>query len=143
MNEITTTIVGNLVTDPELRFTSTGTPVAKIRVASTARHFDKSAGRHVDGVTSYLTCTAWRDQAVNLAECLRAGDRVLVTGRLQQRDWETNEGDKRTTFELQVDAIGPELTWATATVMKARREHAIDADAPDIYYEDLEPAVVG
>jgi single-strand DNA-binding protein len=113
-----TTIVGNLVDDPELRFTNTGTPVANLRVAITARIQDKD-GTWRDGETSFHKVNVWRDQAHNLTDSLAKGDRVMVTGRLRQRSWETPEGDKRSVTEIEADEVGASLKWATAKVERA------------------------
>ena len=124
MNEAQMTLVGNLVEDPELRFTPAGQPVAKFRVASTPRYFDKAANEWKDGDTLFLTCTVWRQAAENVAESLLRGTRVIITGRLKQRSYETKEGEKRTVYELEVDEIGPSLRNASAKVQKATRTSA-------------------
>lgn len=121
MNEAQMTLVGNLVEDPELRFTPAGQPVAKFRVASTPRFRDNATGEWKDGDSLFLTCTAWRQAAENIAESLTRGARVIVTGRLKQRSYETKEGEKRTVYELEVDEIGPSLRNATAKITKADR----------------------
>jgi single-strand DNA-binding protein len=108
------TIVGNLVDDPELRFTSNGTAVANMRVAVTQRI--QQDGQWRDGDTSYLRVNVWRGQAEHLADSLGKGDRVMVTGRLRQRSWETPEGDKRSVTEIEADEVGASLKWATAKV---------------------------
>jgi single-strand DNA-binding protein len=113
-----TTIVGNLVADPELRFTNTGTPVANLRVAVTSRVQDRD-GTWRDGETSFHTVNVWRDQAHNLTDSLAKGDRVMVTGRLRQRSWETPEGDKRSVTEIEADEVGASLNWATAKVERS------------------------
>lgn len=112
------TLVGNLVDDPELRFTPSGTAVANFRVASTPRTFDRQAGEWKDGESMFLTCTVWRQYAENVAESLQRGMRVIVQGRLKQRSFETREGEKRTVFEIDVDEVGPALRRATAKVAK-------------------------
>lgn len=117
--ETVITIVGNLVDDPELRYTPSGAAVAKFRVASTPRSFDKESGSWKDGEALFLLCNAWRTLAENVAESLTRGSRVLVQGRLRQRSYETKEGEKRTVFELEVDEVGPSLKFATAKVDKA------------------------
>jgi single-strand DNA-binding protein len=109
-----TTIVGNLVEDPELRFTNNGIAVANMRVAVTQRI--QQDGRWRDGDTSFLKVNVWRGQAEQLAESLGKGDRVMVTGRLRQRSWETPEGDKRSVTEIEADEVGASLKWATAKV---------------------------
>lgn len=115
------TVVGNLTADPELRFTQSGAAVASFTVASTPRTFDKASGEWKDGEALFMRCSVWRDVAEHVAESLTRGARVLVTGRLVQRSFETKEGEKRTVIELQVDEIGPSLRYATATVKKADR----------------------
>jgi single-strand DNA-binding protein len=119
----TTTIVGNLTEDPELRFTPNGAPVAKFTVAVTPRRPDGQGGWE-DGETSFLRCTAWRSLAENLAESLTKGTRVIVYGRLQQRSWETPEGERRSVVEVQVDEAGPSLRWATAKVERTSAKAA-------------------
>jgi single-strand DNA-binding protein len=120
-NETTLTITGNLVDDPELRFTPSGQPVAKFRVASTPRYRESATGEWKDGDSLFLTCTVWRQAAENVAESLTRGVRVIVAGRLKQRSYETKEGEKRTVYELEVDEVGPSLRNATAKVTKATR----------------------
>lgn len=114
------TLIGNLVDDPELRFTPSGVAMAKIRFAVNRRW------RGQDGEwqeqTSFFTGTVWREQAEQAAESLQKGARVIVTGRLEQRSWETDQGEKRSVVEVQVDEIGPSLRWATATVTRTSRE---------------------
>jgi single-strand DNA-binding protein len=115
------TLVGNLVDDPELRFTPSGQAVAKFRLASTPRFLDKSTNEWKDGESLFLTCNVWRQAAENCAESLQRGMRVIVQGRLKQRSYETKEGEKRTVFEVEVDELGPSLRSATAKVNKASR----------------------
>ena len=110
-----TSIVGNLAADPELRFTNNGTAVANLRVAVTQRVQEKD-GTWRDGETSFHKVNVWRDQAQNLTDSLGKGDRVMVTGRLRQRSWETPEGDKRSVTEIEADEVGASLKWATAKV---------------------------
>src|ERR1700689_2038674 len=117
------TIAGNLVDDPELRFTPAGQPVAKFRVASTPRYRDNATGEWKDGDSLFLTCTVWRQAAENAAESLTRGMRVIVTGRLKQRSYETKEGEKRTVYELEVDDVGPSLRNASAKVNKVARSN--------------------
>jgi single-strand DNA-binding protein len=119
--ETTITIIGNLTDDPELRFTASGAAVTKFRVASTPRYLDKTTGEWKDGEPLFLSCTVWRQAAENVAESLKRGTRVIVTGRLRQRSYETREGEKRTVIELEVDEIGPSLRYATAKVQKMTR----------------------
>jgi single-strand DNA-binding protein len=115
------TLVGNLVDDPELRFTSSGAAVAKFRLASTPRMFDKQTNEWKDGESLFLTCNVWRQAAENVAESLQRGMRVIVQGRLKQRSYETREGEKRTVYEVEVDELGPSLKNATAKVNKTTR----------------------
>ena len=115
------TIAGNLVDDPELRFTPSGQPVAKFRVASTPRFRDNSTGEWKDGDSLFLTCNVWRQAAENVAESLTRGMRVIVAGRLRQRSYETKEGEKRTVYEIEVDDVGPSLRNASAKVSKMAR----------------------
>jgi len=116
------TVVGNLVDDPELRFTPSGAAVANFRIASTPRTFDRQTNEWKDGESLYLSCAVWRQAAENVAESLQKGMKVIVQGRLKQRSYETREGEKRTVFELEVDEVGPSLTWATAKVARASRQ---------------------
>ncbi|MEV8565732.1 single-stranded DNA-binding protein [Streptomyces sp. NPDC051322] len=116
--ETVITVVGNLVDDPELRFTPSGAAVAKFRVASTPRIFDKQTNEWKDGEGLFLTCSVWRQAAENVAESLQRGMRVVVQGRLKQRSYEDREGVKRTVYELDVEEVGPSLKTATAKVTK-------------------------
>src|SRR6266566_8469130 len=116
------TIAGNLVDDPELRYTPTGQAVAKFRVASTPRYRDSASGEWKDGDSLFLTCNVWRQAAENVAESLQRGMRVVVQGRLRQRSYETREGEKRTVYEIEVDEVGPSLKSATAKVNKTQRQ---------------------
>ena len=129
MNETTLTITGNLTSDPELRFTPGGTAVANLTVAATPHRFDKTSGGWVDGEAIFLRCTVWRQAAENVAESLTCGARVVVTGRLRSHSYETREGDKRTTLELDVEDIGASLKYATVTVTRAQRTSG-DTDRP-------------
>lgn len=113
------TLIGNLVEDPELRFTPSGVPMAKLRFAVNRRWRDNSGEWQED--TSFFGGTVWRDQAETVAESLTKGTRVIVTGRLEQRSWETQEGDKRSIVEVAIDEVGPSLRWATATVTRTSR----------------------
>ena len=117
------TVLGNLVADPELRYTQSGAPVASFTVASTPRTFDKAKNEFVDGDTLFMRCSAWRELAENIAESLTKGTRVIVQGRLVQRSYETREGQKRAVVELQVDEIGPSLRYASAKVTRAQRSN--------------------
>ncbi|MEU5250725.1 single-stranded DNA-binding protein [Streptomyces longwoodensis] len=116
--ETVITVIGNLVDDPELRFTPSGAAVAKFRVASTPRTFDRQTNEWKDGESLFLTCSVWRQAAENVAESLQRGMRVLVQGRLKQRSYEDREGVKRTVYELDVEEVGPSLRNATAKVTK-------------------------
>ncbi|MFD4795105.1 single-stranded DNA-binding protein [Streptomyces anulatus] len=116
--ETVITVVGNLVDDPELRFTPSGAAVAKFRVASTPRIFDRQTNEWKDGEGLFLTCSVWRQAAENVAESLQRGMRVVVQGRLKQRSYEDREGVKRTVYELDVEEVGPSLKNATAKVTK-------------------------
>jgi single-strand DNA-binding protein len=116
--ETVITVVGNLVDDPELRFTPSGAAVAKFRVASTPRTFDRQTNEWKDGESLFLTCSVWRQAAENVAESLQRGMRVIVQGRLKQRSYEDREGVKRTVYELDVDEVGASLRNATAKVTK-------------------------
>jgi single-strand DNA-binding protein len=131
MNDAQMTLAGNLVEDPELRFTPAGQPVAKFRVASTPRYKDSATGEWKDGDSLFLTCTVWRQAAENVAESLTRGMRVIVTGRLKQRSYETSEGEKRTVYELEADEVGPSLRNASAKVHKAARTGSQPAAAQD------------
>jgi single-strand DNA-binding protein len=119
--DTTITVIGNLTDDPELRFTPSGAAVAKFRVASTPRFMDRTTNEWKDGEPLFLACTVWRQAAENVAESLTRGARVIVSGRLKQRTYETREGEKRTVIELEVDEIGPSLRYATAKVQKMSR----------------------
>jgi single-strand DNA-binding protein len=120
------TIAGNLVDDPELRFTPAGQPVARFRVASTPRFRDNSTGEWKDGDSLFLTCNVWRQAAENVAETLQRGMRVIVSGRLRQRSYETKEGEKRTVYEVEVDDVGPSLRNASAKVNRVARSGSGD-----------------
>jgi single-strand DNA-binding protein len=115
------TVVGNLTADPELRFTPSGAAVASFTVASTPRTFDRQTNEWKDGDALFLRCSIWRQAAENVAESLQRGMRVIVQGRLQQRSYETREGEKRTVVEMQVDEVGPSLRYATAKVNRGQR----------------------
>ncbi len=116
------TVVGNLVDDPELRFTPSGAAVANFRIASTPRTFDRQSNEWKDGDTLFLSCAVWRQYAENVAESLQRGMRVIVQGRLKSRQYETREGEKRTVFEIDVEEVGPALRSATAKVTRAARQ---------------------
>ncbi|MFI6758181.1 single-stranded DNA-binding protein [Micromonospora sp. NPDC050417] len=119
--DTTITVIGNLTDDPELRFTPSGAAVAKFRIASTPRFMDRATNEWKDGDPLFLACTVWRQAAEHVAESLQRGARVIVSGRLRQRSYETREGEKRTVIELEVDEIGPSLRYATAKVQKMSR----------------------
>ncbi len=120
--DVNITVVGNLVADPELRFTPSGAAVANFRVASTPRVLDKTTNEWKDGESLFITCNVWRQYAENVAESLTKGMRVIVTGRLKQRSYETREGEKRTVVEMDVDDVGPALKSATAKVNRVQRD---------------------
>ncbi len=124
------TVVGNLASDPELRYTSSGTAMANISVAVNRRWRDRNDEWQEE--TSFFRGTLWREQAENAAESLHKGDRVIITGSLEQRSWETPEGDKRSVVELRIDEIGPSVRWATATVNKTARSGGSWGDAPSM-----------
>lgn len=119
--ETVITVVGNLTSDPELRFTPNGAAVANFTVASTPRMFDRQSNEFKDGETLFLRCSVWREMGENVAESLQRGTRVVVQGRLKSRSFETKEGEKRTVMELDVDEVGPSLRRATAQVTKNER----------------------
>lgn len=128
-NETTVTVIGNLTADPDLRFTPGGVAMAKFTVASTPRVFDRDTNAYKDGDPLFLTCTVWRELAEHAAESLRKGTRVIVVGRLRLSRWETDEGEKRSAYGLDVDEVAPSLRFATAKVAKATRTRA--DEAPD------------
>jgi single-strand DNA-binding protein len=138
--DTTITMIGNLVDDPELRFTPSGAAVAKFRVASTPRYLDKQTNEWKDGESLFLQCQIWRQAAENVAESLTKGMRVILSGRLKQRSYETKEGEKRTVFEVEVDEVGPSLRNATAKVTKTQRSAGgnggFSAPAADSFNED-------
>jgi single-strand DNA-binding protein len=115
------TVVGNLTSDPELRFTPSGSAVANFTIASTPKSFDKQTNEFKDGETLFLRCSVWREAAENVAESLAKGMRVVAQGRLKQRSYDTKEGEKRTVIELEVDEIGPSLRYASAKVTRTNR----------------------
>jgi single-strand DNA-binding protein len=119
--ETVITVVGNLVDDPELRFTPSGAAVANFRIASTPRTFDRQSNEWKDGDALFLSCSVWRQAAENVAESLQRGMRVVVQGRLKSRQYETREGEKRTVFEIEVEEVGPSLKYATAKISKTTR----------------------
>ncbi|WP_280186204.1 MULTISPECIES: single-stranded DNA-binding protein [Nocardia] len=115
------TVIGNLTADPELRFTPAGHAVVNFTVASTPRYFDRNANEWKDAEALFMPCSIWREAAENVAESLTRGARVIVSGRLRQRSWQTAEGDKRSRVELEVEEIGPSLRYATAKVNRITR----------------------
>lgn len=123
MPDNSVTVVGNITRDPELRFTPNGTPVANIGIACNRRWMDRSTNEWKEE-TSFFNVTAWAEMAENIGNSLAKGDRIMVTGRLEQRSWETDQGDKRSVVEIRADEIGPSLRWATATVEKNERRGA-------------------
>ena len=141
--ETTVTIIGNLTADPELRFTPAGAAVANFTVASTPKRFDKQSGEWKDGDALFLRCNIWRQPAENAAETLTRGMRVIVTGRLRQRSFETREGEKRTVVELEADEVGPSLRYATAKVNKVTRGSAGDSGGTDDPWANAPPAKPG
>ncbi len=134
-NETTLTVVGNLTADPDMRFTGNGTAMARFTVASTPRTFDRQSGEYRDGEPLFLTCTVWREMAEHVAESLHKGARVVVTGRLRLSRWETETGEKRSAYGLEVDEVGPSLRFATATVKRMTRSRG-DGFTPDTVPDD-------
>ncbi len=120
-NDTTITVIGNLTSDPELRFTPSGAPVANFTLASTPRTFDKNSNEWKDGETLFLRSSVWREAAENVAESLTKGMRVIAEGRLKSRSYETKEGEKRTVIEFEIDEIGPSVKYATAKVNRTQR----------------------
>ena len=120
-------MVGNLVADPELRFTPSGVAAASVRIAVTPRSRDNATGEWKDGETVWLSGTVWRQYAENVAESLTKGTRVIVIGRLKQRSYETREGEKRTVYEVDIDDIGPALRYATAKIQRTSRGSSTDS----------------
>lgn len=120
-NEVTLTITGNLTSDPELRYTQGGAAVAGFTVAATPKTFDRNSNEWKDGETLFQRCSIWKEAAENATESLQKGMRVIVTGRLKSRSYDTKEGEKRTVVELEVDEIGPSLRYATAKVVRTQR----------------------
>ncbi|WP_286697484.1 single-stranded DNA-binding protein [Dermacoccus sp. UBA1591] len=121
MNEPTTTLVGNLVADPELRYTPNGAAVCNFKVAQTPRTFDRQSNEWKDGEAIFMPCSIWREAAENVRESFKRGDRVIVTGRLKSRSYETKEGDKRTIIELDAEEVGASVKYATATIKRAEK----------------------
>lgn len=121
MNEPTTTMIGNLVDDPTLRYTPNGAAVCNFKVAQTPRTFDKQSNEWKDGESLFMPCSIWREAAENVSESFKRGDRVIVTGRLKSRSYETKEGDKRTIIELEAEEVGASVKYATATIKRAEK----------------------
>jgi len=128
--ETVITVIGNLTGDPELRFTPSGAAVANFTVASTPRQFDRQSNEFKDGDTLFMRCSIWREAAENVAESIQKGTRVIVTGRLEQRSWETDNGEKRSKVEVVADEVAPSLRWATAQVQKIERSSGSPGGAP-------------
>jgi single-strand DNA-binding protein len=137
-NETVVTVIGNLTSDPELRYTQNGLAVASFTVASTPRTFDRSTNEFKDGDALFLRCSVWRDHAEHVAGSLTKGTRVVVVGQLQQRSYETKEGEKRTSFELTVDECAPSLRYATAQLTRAVK--ASGSSSSDGFVPDYQPA---
>jgi single-strand DNA-binding protein len=140
MNETQITLTGNLVDNPELRFTPTGVAVARFRLASTPRYRDNASGEWKDDDTLFMTCQAWRQLAEHAAESLDKGTRVILTGRLRQRSYEAQDDSKRTVYEIEADEIGPSLRNATAKVEKVTRNGAEIASANDAWASEHQGA---
>lgn len=138
--ETPVTVIGNLTADPELRYTGQGTAVANVTVASTPRYFDKQAGSWQDGDPLFLRGTLWREMAEHAAESLSKGTRVIVSGRLKQRSFETQNGDKRTVVELDIDEIGPSVRFTHVTVAKATRSKPSESDRGSDLWDSGEPS---
>jgi single-strand DNA-binding protein len=130
-NDLPLTVIGNLVDDPELRFTPAGVPVARFTVASTPRTFDREANAWQDGEPTFLDCSAWRQLAENLTESLAKGARVVVAGRLRTDRWETPEGEKRSRMVMDVDDVGASMTFATVSITRTTRSAPPRDAAPD------------
>ncbi|MFM9877086.1 MAG: single-stranded DNA-binding protein [Rhodoglobus sp.] len=128
--ETVITVVGNLTSDPELRYTQNGLAVANFTIASTPRNFDRASNEFKDGDTLFLRASAWREFAEHVAGSLTKGTRVIATGRLKQRDYQTKEGEKRTSLELEIDEIGPSLRYATAQVTRAASSRDSSGGSP-------------
>ncbi|WP_405931009.1 single-stranded DNA-binding protein [Streptomyces sp. NBC_00827] len=140
VGETPITIVGNLAADPELRFTPSGAALVKFSVASTPRRYDKASGQWQDGTAMFLRCTAWRDLAQHIAESLTKGTRVVVTGRLRQHNWKTDQGENRSMLGLEVDDIGPSLQFATAKVERVQRNGATNSGPANDAWNTPAPA---
>lgn len=138
-NKPETTVVGNLTADPELRYTSTGTAYCKFTVAGTPSHFDKTLGKFVDGETLFMRCTAWRALAEHLAESMTIGQRLIVSGRLEQNNWVDDDGNKHSLIVLNVDEAGPSLLFATAVLTKASGKSSAGKPKADDPWATSEP----
>ena len=139
--ETNITVIGNLTGDPELRYTPSGAAVASFTVASTPRSFDKAQNKWVDGDTLFMRCSIWRQAAENVAESLKKGTRVIVTGRLVQRSFETREGEKRTVVELQADDVGASVRMAAVSVRRVERRSDTPRSAGDDVWSTPAPAM--
>ncbi|MGW2832093.1 single-stranded DNA-binding protein [Streptomyces sp. NPDC001286] len=140
VGETPITVVGNLTDDPELRYTPSGVAMAKFTVASTPRAYDKQSGQWQDGTAMFLRCTAWRELAEHIADTLAKGTRVVVTGRLRQHNWQTDQGENRSMLALEADDIGPSLRFATAKVTKAHRNGAAPSGPANDAWNTAAPA---
>ncbi len=143
--ETSITVIGNLTADPELRYTKDATALVKFQIASTARVLDRASGQWRDGDPLFLSCTAWREMAEHIAESLSKGMRVVVVGRLRLSRWETDEGEKRSAYGVDVEEVGPSLRFAQAKVTKMTRTRAggdgfVPADVPDHAWSTATPA---
>ncbi|MFI6325109.1 single-stranded DNA-binding protein [Nonomuraea sp. NPDC050556] len=146
IGDTTITVIGNLTADPDMRYTPAGVAVAAFTVASTRRTYDKQTGKWADGDTLFLRCSVWREVADHVTESLTKGTRVIVTGRLKQRDYEDKDGIKRTIYEIDVEEVGPSLRFATAKPTKAARQnapHPADTPGGDPWTSTAQPAGVG
>ena len=141
--ETTITVIGNLTSDPELRFTPSGSAVANFTVASTPKTFDRNSNEWKDGETLFLRCAVWKEAAENVAESLTKGMRVIVSGRLKSRSYETKEKEKRTVIELEVDEVGPSLKYANAKVNRTQRSSTPAPAAQSDPWATPEPANAG
>lgn len=143
-NEMAMTIIGNLTADPELRFTPSGAAVCSFTIAQTPRVYDKATQEFKDGDTLFLRCSVWREQAESCAESLQRGTRVVASGYLKQRSFETREGEKRTVIEMDVQDVGPSLRYASAKVTRAvRGSHPQTSEPTDDPWAKSEPAHAG
>ncbi|MFI2478691.1 single-stranded DNA-binding protein [Nocardia xishanensis] len=140
--DTTTTVIGNMTADPELKYTPNGVAVANFTVASTPRTYDRASNEWKDGAALFMRCSVWREAAENLAESLTRGARVILFGRLKQRNWTTDDGQKRSTIELEVDEVGPSLRFATAKVTRTTRS-AAKASRPAAAESDRSTELVG